>query len=447
MSVPPIHPVPEDQRLHSIDTLRGIALLGILLLNIPFFALPDRYSESFRTDLGSIDYWIRTFNNIVFEGKMRAIFSIVFGVGILLFMKKEDQVSNKRLVVWAYFRRMGWLIVFGLVDAHLILWEGDILYHYGVVGMIAVWFRRWKPIYLAIGFPIVALVEFVAGTLFFQEIRSQRLAYREVVKELRAGADTTESHRLTIDAWRQSELTFLPNEQDIASNTQKMKSGYATVAEKVRKAAFTFQSNYLIFAIWDPLVLMLLGMALFKSGFFTYEWSARQYKKAIWWGYGLGVPIVIWEAYYHYVHFPTFASIMQHLDKTAVPWHNLLYPVQRILLSTAHCSVVLVCLQKGYFTGIFTRLAAVGRMALTNYIMQAVFATLFFFGYGLNFFAELAYHQIFYFVLAVWAVQLVWSPWWLSRYHYGPLEWLWRCLTYREWQPLRKKKSDFSPKG
>lgn len=166
MHTAPLSPVREDQRLITVDVLRGIALLGILIMNVAVFSLPNRYSETFRSNPESLNFWIYTLKLIFFEGKMRAIFSMVFGVGILLFMRKIDDGATEKSVLFLFFRRMGWLILFGLVDAYVILWEGDILYLYGVVGMIAVWFRKLKPVYLALGFPLVAILEFVSGTFF-----------------------------------------------------------------------------------------------------------------------------------------------------------------------------------------------------------------------------------------------------------------------------------------
>src|SRR5690606_17832506 len=110
-----VAPVPESERLVSIDVLRGIALLGILLMNIPFFAMPDYYSEEWNADPGTLNFWVRAFTTIFFEGKMRALFSMIFGVGILLFTFKKDKVTG------LFYRRMGWLIVFGLIDSHLLL--------------------------------------------------------------------------------------------------------------------------------------------------------------------------------------------------------------------------------------------------------------------------------------------------------------------------------------
>jgi len=182
-------PVSRLERIETIDILRGIALLGILLMNIPVFSMPQRYSEPFRVDPENINFWVRAVVNIVFEGKMRALFSMIFGAGILLFTTKKETAGKSTTAL--YYRRMGWLIVFGLADAHLLLWEGDILYSYGVIGMIAFLFRKINPKYLVLGVPIVAIIDFTASTIFYQDLRQKRLEYVKAKSEIKAGQPQT----------------------------------------------------------------------------------------------------------------------------------------------------------------------------------------------------------------------------------------------------------------
>src|SRR3954451_8741497 len=163
---PAAAPVSETERLKLIDALRGVALLGILLMNIPGFAMPDYFSESFKSNPKNVNFWVSAVTSVVFEGKMRALFGMVFGAGVLLFVSKKEQTG--RPVTGLFYRRMAWLILFGLIHAHLILWIGDILYLYGFCGMIVYLFRNVKPIYLVLGVPLVAVCDFTGGTLFYQ---------------------------------------------------------------------------------------------------------------------------------------------------------------------------------------------------------------------------------------------------------------------------------------
>ncbi|HRO47416.1 DUF418 domain-containing protein [Agriterribacter sp.] len=432
----PVTPVSQANRIPSVDVLRGIALLGILLMNITEFSMPQRYSEAFRTDPSNVNFWVRAVMLVFFEGKMRAMFSMIFGAGILLFIANKK--ARESVITFLFYRRMGWLILFGLVDAHLLLWEGDILYFYGVIGMIAFLFRKMKPQYLIIALPLVAIVEFVTQTMFYQDIRQKRLDYVQVKQSIGL-QQPDESQKKVLAEWREMELSFIPNDQDIIENTSKMKSGYSTVAKKVRKASLEFQTKYLIYGIWDPLALMLLGMALYKWGFFTGKWTRRKYKWTALLGYGAGLPLVLYDFYYGYTYFPNLAAVFVHMEKHVIAWINLIYPVQRILLVLAHTSLILLIFQSGILQSQFRRLAAVGQMALTNYVMQTVICTLFFFGYGLNYFGRLEYYQVFYIVCFIWLLQFFLSPLWLRYFRFGPLEWLWRSLTYHQVQPMRKK--------
>ncbi|MCE7043569.1 DUF418 domain-containing protein [Dyadobacter sp. CY312] len=430
-------PVSQLNRIETIDVLRGIALLGILLMNIPGFSMPSRYSEIFRTDPENVNFWVRAVILVVFEGKMRALFSMLFGAGILLFTTKKEAAGKS--TTFLFYRRMGWLVLFGLADAHILLWEGDILYSYGVIGMIAFLFRKMKPMYLAFGVPLVAILDFGLSHSFYKDMRQKRLDYVKVQKEIQAGDKPSAAQQTVLSNWREIEKEFIPNEQDIRDNTKKMKSDYSTVAKKIRKSSWDFQTKYLMYTIADPLALMLLGMAFLKWGFFTNQWSKRQYKFTILLGYGLGLPLVLYDFYYGFVNMPNLAASFVHMEQHPIVWVNIIYPFQRILLVMAHASLVMLIIRSGAMQSLLNKLAAVGQMAFTNYVMHTVICTLFFFGYGLNYYATLEYYQIFYVVFAIWILQIFLSPLWLRHFYFGPLEWLWRSLTYWKIQPMRRR--------
>jgi uncharacterized protein len=432
---PAAAPVSEAQRLKLIDALRGVALLGILLMNIPVFAMPNYFSESFRSDPTNINFWLSAVITVVFEGKMRALFGMIFGAGVLLFISKKEQTGKS--VTGLFYRRMFWLVLFGLFHAHVILWIGDILYLYGVCGMIVYLFRKVKPIYLAMGVPLVAVVGFTAGTLFYQYIRAARIAYVDAAAA--AGRPLSEAQTAALAKWREIEKTMIPNREDAKENTRKMKSDYATVASHIRPLAWRGQTIFLPLEIWDSLTLMFLGMALYQWGFLSGKWSSRNYAIVAAIGYGLGFPLVMYSFYHHYLHFPNLEVILRYVEATPIEWTGLIYPFQRIFLVMAHVAALILLYQSHIAQRLFHCLEAVGQMAFTNYIMQSVICTLFFFGYGLNYFAELEYYQIYFVVLAIWIVQLIVSPLWLRWFLFGPLEWLWRTLTYWKLQPIVRR--------
>jgi uncharacterized protein len=429
-------PISETSRISTIDMLRGFALLGILLMNIPGFSMADYSFETFKNDPDSFNFWLFQFITVFFEGKMRAMFGMVFGAGVLLFIANK---ASKGISVHAlYYRRMFWLLVFGLIHSHLILWIGEILYLYAVCGMILYLFRNVPPRYLVWAVPIVAVVSFVAGTIQYQNVREKRIAYSEAIKAKSENKALTEAQNKALVEWREIEKTMIPNREDAKANTQKMKSDYSTVAGYLRPIVFEFQTKYLPFEVWDSLALMLLGLALFKWGFLTGAWSNKDYWTVVKMGYGLGLPIVIYAEYYYFKHFSTLEANLARMEQVSINWVNLIYPFQRILLVMAHAASLILIYKSGMIQALMKRLVAVGRMAFTNYISHSVICTLFFFGYGLNYYAELEYYQIYFIVLAIWAFQLIISPIWLKYFLFGPLEWLWRSLTYWKMQPFKR---------
>lgn len=429
-------PVPDAQRLKIVDALRGVALLGILLMNIPGFAMAQYSSEAYRSDPANVNFWVNNVIGVLFEGKMRALFGMIFGAGVLLFVTKKEKTG--RPVTGLFYRRMFWLVLFGLVHAHLVLWVGDILYLYGVCGMIVYLFRNVNPRYLVLGVPIVAVIDFTTGTLIYQHFRDQRIAYLDATRAQAAGQALTDAQQKAIDDWQKTEKDLIPNREIAAENTQKMKGDYAAVASFVRPLAFKLQTVFLVIGIWDSLALMLLGLALYRSGFLTGSWANRAYGKVLVVGYGLGLPLVIYSHYHSFLHNPNHEANLQRMVDVPIEWTGLLYPFQRILLVMAHVAALVLLFKGGYAKGLFRRLEAVGQMAFTNYVMHSVICTLVFFGYGLNQFAEWEYYQLYFLVLGIWVLQLILSPLWLRYFLYGPLEWVWRSLTYWKRQPFRR---------
>jgi uncharacterized protein len=437
-------PVSETQRNRLIDALRGVALLGILLMNIPGFAMANYASEAYRSDPSNVNFWVSAVISVFFEGKMRALFGMIFGAGVLLFISKKE--LNGKTATGLFYRRMLWLVLFGLIHAHLILWIGDILYLYGLCGMVVYLFRNVRPVYLAMGVPLVAAFDFGTGTLFYQHIRGQRLAYVEARAAESEHRPLTEAQKEAIAQWRELEISFLPNREDAVENTRKMKSDYATVGEHLRKLAIKMQTIFLPIMIWDSIALMLLGIALYRWGFLTGDWSTRGYLATMLVGYGIGLPLVIYNFYHNFLHSPTHEAALQRMEQVPISWIGLIYPFQRILLVMAHVSALILLYKSGIARGLFSCLEAVGRMAFTNYIMHSVICTFFFFGYGLNYYAELEYYQLYFVVVSIWLVQLIVSPVWLSYFYFGPLEWMWRSLTYWKCQPfLRHEKVTRAP--
>jgi uncharacterized protein len=289
-----------------------------------------------------------------------------------------------------------------------------------------------------LGVPLVAVADFTSGTLFYQHLRSARIAYVDASRAASEGRELTAAQTEALARWRDIELTMMPNREDAKENTRQMKSDYATVAAHLRPLAFKIQTVYLPIEIWDSLALMLLGLALYRWGFLTGSWADRDYWKVLAVGYGVGLPLVCYSFYYGYLTRPNLEARLARMEAVPVEWVGLIYPFQRILLVMAHVAALTLLYKAGRARPLFRRLEAVGQMAFTNYILQSVICTLVFFGYGLNYYAELEFYQIYFVVLAIWGLQLLVSPLWLHYFLFGPLEWLWRSLTYWRLQPFRR---------
>jgi uncharacterized protein len=334
---------------------------------------------------------------------------------------------------------MFWLILFGLIHAHLILWIGDILYLYGFCGMLVYLFRKVKPIYLVLGVPLVAVADFSAGTLFYQHIRDKRIAYVEASAAAAKNKPLTEARKSALTQWRELEKTLIPNREDARENTRKMKSDYATVASHLRPLAWKIETIVLPIEIWDSLALMLLGLALYQWGFLTGIWSNHDYAKVAAIGYSIGLPLAMYGFYHSYLYSPNLEAGLRRMELVPIEWVRLIYPFQRIFLVMAHVSAIVLLYKAKFGQRLFRGLEAVGQMALSNYIMHSVICTLLFFGYGLNYYGELEFYQLYFVVAAIWTLQLVVSPLWLRSFRFGPLEWVWRSLTYWKWQPFLRR--------
>ena len=271
-------PVSESQRIAALDMLRGVAVLGILLMNIWVFGVNlrgDGISEIYSRP-GSADFWSFALITILFEGKMRALFCMLFGAGILLFTTNKE-AAGKRTITRLFYVRMFWLVILGLINAHVLLWEGDILYFYGLFGMLVYLLRRMRPAWKATGVPIVAIIGFVLTTTFLYGIRTQRLAYVEALATADSGRTLSPEQNSALASWREIEVTFIPNAEDRAKEIEAMRGSYGEVAAIVHKHALELETTLLPTQLGDNIALMLLGMALLQVGFFAARWSTRAY--------------------------------------------------------------------------------------------------------------------------------------------------------------------------
>ncbi|WP_425410954.1 DUF418 domain-containing protein [Hyphococcus sp.] len=393
---------PRQERFESLDVLRGVAVLAIFAVNIQamalpaaMFANPSLNTEFFDAKGEALWSFVATF----IQFKFITIFSALFGAGIIL-MVGVEKPSDK---IGLHYRRMAWLLLFGLIHAFLI-WFGDILTPYAVAGMIVVLARRWRPRTLLIaGVLLVALSYLLQMSMYL----APEDARQDIIDAM--WAPPAELLQQEITQYRAALWERLPH---TAPN------------------AILFQLVQTVLIGPRNIGVMMFGMALYKTGFFTGGWPMLRY---IVFGAAATAAGVASSAYatgdYFRHNFEMFALFN---GQTALYWGSLPHAFGYAALILAGCKIPFAKLLRAPF-------AAAGRMALTNYLACSIIGAGLFYGSpGLGLIGAASYPDMAKTVIAVWIAILIWSPLWLSLFRLGPFEWVWRSLTYWRAQPLKK---------
>jgi uncharacterized protein len=427
-------PVKGAERIAFIDTLRGFALLGILPMNIPFFAYYSFafFTPSIQGGFEGANFLAWLFGHLFFEFKMMTIFSALFGAGIIVFTTRAIQKSGK--CAGLYYRRLGWLLLFGLIHAYVI-WEGDILVTYAICGAIAFLFRKLKVRTLLIVATALLLVAPSINVLmgyFFGLMRDAAAA---------VDAGTAEEWQKGFaDGWRETQKSFVPTEEMLADQRAAFEGGYLDLLPHRASQAALFQFFMLpLWGVWRVTAVMLLGMAALKAGVFTGTRTPRFYFGMVGVGYLVGLPLV-----------GVGAALLVRSSFDIVTWYTLSSHFNyfgSLLVAAGHVGLLALLVKAGALQWLTSRLASVGQMAFTNYIAHSVICALLFYGYGFGLWGEISRVGLWGIVAMIWIAQLLWSPWWLARFRFGPLEWLWRSLTYWSAQPMRRRAADPSVTG
>lgn len=422
------HPVGEAQRIEALDVFRGFALLGILLLNILGFGLHSAsYSNPGFDLIGAPTLDVVTWASVELfaEGAMRALFSMLFGAGVVLF------TSGRKNAGVLHYRRTGLLLLFGLIDGYLLLWNGDILVAYAVGGAILFWFRNIRAGWMFVWACLLVLLISAENAV----VASQMKAGFEALQVLEATENPEElSPQLKAAAaqWQDMVHDFEPSAKEIVNEFAMRKESYASAfAWNAGKETHMLTFVLPVFYLWDGLAMMLFGMALYKSGVLHGKKPRRFYGGLAVCGLTIGLLINGYEVHRAWVSDFDIFMTMAQMQPT--------YHIGRLGMAFGYIGLLGLLVKSGAFAGLRARLAATGRMALSNYLMHSVIALFIFTGAGLAFVGDISRAGLYPIVFAIWALQLVLSPWWLKRYQYGPLEWVWRALTYGTMPPFKRK--------
>ncbi len=415
---------PAADRIVALDFVRGVALFGILLMNITGFGLPHAYVDpTIAGGSTGANLWAWIVIQMGFEGTQRALFSMLFGAGVILLTARLE-AAGRSDAADIYYRRNLWLIGFGMVNAFLFLWEGDILYTYGITALFLYPFRRLAPrALLAIGVGTLLL-----GALWnlkdTSDLIGKHAAWERAVA---AGKAAGPEQKQAIAAWQEVLADRKPSAEKIAKDVAERRAGYGSAFLQTADSNAHFQTWYLYRYFFDVFGMMLIGMGLYKLGVLTLERPTRLYVAMALGGYAVGLA----------TNFLEVRWILDHAFSTiAFAQAEVSYDLGRLAMATGHLGALLLFVRSGALPWLRDALAAVGQLALTNYLTHSVVCCFLF--VGLGWFGQLERHQLYYVVFAIWAVQLVASPLWLRHFRFGPVEWLWRRLTYLRPQPFRR---------
>lgn len=412
--------MPRPARIEAIDAVRGMAVMGILLLNIVTFALP-RYAYVDPTVYGratGADWWAWAITFVLAEGKMRGLFTMLFGASTVLIAERTLAAGGSP--AQRHYARMISLLAIGMVHAYLI-WSGDILVLYAFSGALVFVAWRWEPPRLLAIAALLLAAQLASGALDYAAARQ----FEELATAPGAPSALQEQWHRYLVGWQELRAQG-------AAEVQAFRGGWAQALPMRVSITAEAQRTTLPATMPEAIALMLLGMALYRSGFFSGTWSPGAYRLVLITGYGLCLPgylLLIW-----WLESRAYDPIALLLSE---PLHLMLL---RPGLALAHAALVIQLVRSGAMRPWSRRLAAVGRVALSNYLGASLVCTYLFCGYGLGWFAHLQRWQLYPIVLALWAAMLWWSPLWLGRFAHGPFEWLWRSLAAAiRLQPFRRK--------
>jgi uncharacterized protein len=505
-------------RVLGLDVIRGVAVLGILMLNIVDFGwpneaynnpqvlyydpssigpLPDKSAEEAKSKDKSKDKkekskdkdeWKRMADRkpdisrahpggitkiaavrspydvaewatmgVFFADKMRTLFCIMFGAGVIYLTQRTVEDGGRPL--WLYYRRIFILMVIGAMHGYLV-WHGDILFMYAAIGLYLYPFRRCSSKtlgWISLGMFLLVVSFIWSAAVVIHQIRTHGASLeKRVIRKADAAMAAVsiekpedyskargDARLAAVNSLQWSDQLLLRGYLGLRSSggqrpeevTRKIRmygegSYFGMVKDRAKELIFMHMGMLTPLGFLGMGWLMILGMSLAKNGFFAGLWPVEWYRT---WAFRVVPAIWIAEAFFIWADY--LLPGMNSLNMIVmVPLRQALIPA----LSLGYASAIILALKGGYFSGLTWRLSNVGRMALSNYLAQSLICTFFFYSFGLGMFGHVPRTWLVVVVLSIWCLELWWSPRWLANHNFGPVEWVWRGLAYRKFPPFRK---------
>lgn len=412
-------PTKNQARINALDVIRGIALLGILLMNINGMGLPFSYEDpSVLGHTEGLNYKVWLTNELFFEGTMRGLFTILFGAGVILLTSRLIDKGAGISTADVYYRRTVWLFIFGLVNSWIFLWNGDILYAYGLFGFFLFPFRNLTVKNLLIIAGILICIGIAWDVSDYHKNKNLKIEAEQAMLVKESGATLDIKAEKTITKWE--EFTTKKTDAEIQEYITGMQGNYFEVmknkSEEIQWMQTWFQYRY---GAWDILSFMFLGMAFFKLRILHGERSVKFYLLLVVIGYAIGFSVN---------HYEVALITKSNFNPLAIYEAKQTYSIGRLFITLGHIGLFMLFIKSGILGFLQRGLAAVGRMALSNYLIHSIITSIVFLGFGL--YGQLERYELYYVVFSIWIFQLITSPIWLKYFQFGPFEWLWRSLTY-----------------
>jgi uncharacterized protein len=415
MSENSIQPTHTQERIPSLDFLRGVAILGILFINIENFAYSDSWSPWKFGFNSPIDHSTRFWVYFLTQGKFYTMFALLFGVGFYIFLERLEKKDLGLQAMDIYARRLLWLFIIGIAHSYLV-WTGDVLYHYAICGLLLFPFR-------SISSRNLILVVILLGSLQLVKSFDQTTRRQSWLKDYNQANSIPENQRTTddirkIEFWK-GKLAI--KDTDTSQVVVPKESYFLGLTETYKHASAHKGLLYYQGLLFPSLIAMILGIIFYRTGIFS-DYHAWKY----YWSVSLSVlSIGLAINYFRYYHWT-----YEYFDPVLSIWIGWVFTFPKELLGIGYVLVFNGVFQKFLSSIKFKTISNIGRMALSNYIFQNILLGLIFYGYGLSKFNQYSRFELLGIVVAIWIFQILLSGFWLNKYKQGPLEWVWKKLTY-----------------